>query len=138
MKSGFQGQRVIFLGVVQVDIHRVHVLGAGRGNVNDLAFQLLHKSRVLSLRITDDHIVVRHQKRIGDLALGTEGLTGTGSSEDQAIRVFQGLPIHHDQIVGKSVQAVVKRFLSRLEQLLGGKGYKNRRARSGESAAGYQ
>ena len=56
--------------------------------MNDLAVEALHESRVLCLRITDDHIIIRHQKGIGDLTLGTEGLTGTGSTEDQAVRVL--------------------------------------------------
>ena len=132
---GFQGQRVILIRVVLVDIHRIHVLGGSRADVDDLALQLLHQGGVLCFRITDDHIIIRHQESIGDLTLGTERLTGTGGSEDQAVRVLQGFAVHHDEVVGKSVQSVVKGFLPGLEQLLGGKGYKNRRARSGESAA---
>lgn len=132
---GFEGKRVIFFTVVCIYIHRIHVLGGCRGNVDDLAFQLLHQGGVLRFRITDDHVVIRHQESIGDLALGTEGLTGTGRSEDQAVRVLQCLPVHHDEVVGKSVQAVIQGFPSGLEQFLGGKGYKNCRARSSESAA---
>ena len=85
---GFQGKRVILVGVVLVDVHRIHILGGSRADVNNLALQLLYQSRVLSLRITDDHVVIRHQESIGDLTLGAEGLTGTGGSEDQAVRVL--------------------------------------------------
>ena len=85
---GFQGQRVILIRVVLVDIHRIHVLGGSRADVDDLALQLLHQGGVLRLRITDDHIIIRHQESIGDFTLGAEGLTGTGSSEDQAVRVL--------------------------------------------------
>ena len=95
----FQRDRVILLRVVQVDVHRVDVLGAGRADMNDLAVEALHESRVLSLRIADDHIVIRHQEGIGNLTLGAEGFTGTGGTENQAVRVLQGLPVHHDQVV---------------------------------------
>ena len=83
-----QSERTVFLGVVQVDIHRIDVLGAGRADMNDLAVEALHESRVLRFRIADDHIVIRHQEGVGDLTLGAEGFTGTRGTEDQAVRVL--------------------------------------------------
>ena len=103
--------------------------------MNDLAVESLHESRVFCLRIADDHIVIRHQEGIGDLSFRAEGFTGTGSTEDQAVWVLKRLPVHHDQVVGKRVQTVVKGFLTVLEQLLGGKGYKNRRGAGGQRTA---
>ena len=49
--------------------------------------------------------------------------------------VSQGLPVYHDEVVAEGVQAVIQGFLPGLEQLLGSKGYKNRRARRGQGAA---
>ena len=81
----------------------------------------MHQRGVLCFRITDDNVVVRHQESIGDLTLGTEGFTGTRCAQDQAVRVFQKLPVHHDQVVGNGIQAIVQGFLSVLEKLLGRK-----------------
>ena len=49
-----------------------------------------------------------------------------GSTKDQPIGVFQQLPVNHDKVVGKGVDAVIQGFLSCLEQLLGGKGNEDR------------
>ena len=36
-----------------------------------------------------------------------EGLTGTRRTQNQAVRVFQQLSIHHDEVVGQGVDAIV-------------------------------
>ena len=77
-----QGNGVVLLGVVQVDVHRIHVLGAGRTDVDDLPVKTLHESCIFRLRITDDHIVIRHQEGVCDFPLCRERLTRTGSTED--------------------------------------------------------
>ena len=41
-KVGFQGKRVIFLGVVGVDVHRVDELGTVGTDFDDLTFQPVH------------------------------------------------------------------------------------------------
>ena len=58
------------------------------------------------------------------------GITGeaAGSAENQAVGVFQQLPIHHDDVVGQSIDAVVQSLRTVLKQLLGGEGDKNRNA----------
>ena len=117
---GFQGHGVVLLGVVQVDVHRVDILRTGRADPDDLSVEPLDKGRVLRLRVADDDIIVRHQKGVGDLPLGGEGLAGTGRAEDQPVGVLEGLPIDHDKVVGECVQAVVEGLLPVLEQLLRG------------------
>ena len=87
----------------------------------------------LTFRVTDDDIIVRHEERITDLTLCAEGFTGTGSAQNQAIRVFQLFAVHHDEVVGKRIQAVVQRFFSALVQFLRGKGDEDSRAAGGQS-----
>ena len=113
-----QGNRVIFLRVVRIDVHGVDVLRAGRADLDDLPFKPLYQSCIFCLRIADDDIVIRHQEGIGHFTLGTEGFTGARCSEDQAVRVFQELSVHHDQVVGNGIQPVIQGFFSILEQLL--------------------
>ena len=82
--------------------------------------------------IIDNNIIVRHQKRIGNFTLCRETFTGAGSTQNQAIRVFQLLAIHHNQVVGQGVQAIIQAFPAVVEQLLCGKRHKNRRAAGGQ------
>ena len=56
-KVGFQGQRVFILGVIQVDVQRVHIVFAGRRQLHHLPMQPLHKGVILGFWITDIHIV---------------------------------------------------------------------------------
>ena len=79
---GFQGHGVVLLGVVQVDVHRVDILAAGRADPDDLPAEPLHQRRVLRLRVADDDIIVRHKEGVGDLPLGGEGLAASGSTKD--------------------------------------------------------
>ena len=45
----------------------------------------------LSLRITDDDIIVCGEESIGDFPLGGKGLTGTRRTEDQTLGFFSRL-----------------------------------------------
>ena len=132
-KIRFQSQRVILLGIVGIDVHRVHILVAVGRNFDDLTFQPLHQRRILSLRVIDDNIIVRHQKRIGNLTFCRETFTRTGSAEDKPIGIFQLLSVHHNQIVRQGVQAVVQRFFSALIKFLRGERDKNRCAAGGKT-----
>ena len=95
----FQGDRIIFFGIVHIDVHRVNVLRAHRTDLDHLAAQSLHQRRILRFRIGNDNVVIRHQECIGDLTLGAEGFTGTRCTEDQAVGILQKLPVHHNQVV---------------------------------------
>ena len=48
------------------------------------------------------------------------------------IRVLQLLPVHHNQVVGKRIQAVIQAFFAGLVQFLRGKRDKNCRAAGGQ------
>ena len=86
----------------------------------------------LVLGITDDDVVVRGEKCVGDLPLGCEGFSASGRAQNQAVRVFELLAVHHDEVVREGVQAVVERPRPRLKQLLCREWDKNRRAGSGQ------
>ena len=77
--------------------------------------QTLHQRCVLRFRVTDDDIIIGKQKAVGNLTLGAERLTGTRRTQNQAVGVFQQLSIHHDEVVGQGIDAVVQGFFAVLE-----------------------
>ena len=77
--------------------------------------QAFHHGCVLRFRVTDDDIIIGKQKAVGNLTLGAERLTGTRRTQNQAVGVFQQLSIHHDEVVGQGIDAVVQGFLAVLE-----------------------
>ena len=85
-------------------------------------------------RVADDNIIVRHQKCVGDLTLCRETFARTGSAEDKPIGIFQLFSVHHNQIVGQGVQAVVQRFFSALVKFLRGERDEDCRAAGGKAA----
>ena len=89
--------------------------------------QTLHQRSILCLRVADDDVIIGEQKTVSDLALGAEGLTGTGCTKDQAIGVLQQLAVHHNEVVGQGIDAIVQRFFAILEQFLRGERHKNGR-----------
>ena len=72
----------------------------------------------LAFRIANDDIIICDQEGVGNLTLGAEGFAGTGRAQNQAVRVFELLAVHHDEVVGESVQAIIECPRPRLEQLL--------------------
>ena len=130
----FQGNRIIFFRIIRVDVHRIDILRAGRADLNDLPLKFLHQCRVLGFRIAHNYIVIRHQKRIGDFSLGREGFTGTGSTQNQPVGVFELFPVNHNQVVGQSIQPIVQSLFPGLKQLLGGKRHENCRAAGSHAA----
>jgi len=91
---------------------------AGRTDLNDLPAETFNQWTVLRLRIRDDHIIIRYKECICDLPFGSKRFAGTRCAKDQAIRVFQLLPVYHDQVVGKGIQPIIQRLVTCLEQLL--------------------
>ena len=88
----------------------------------------------LTFRVADDNIIVRHEERVADFTLCTEGLAGAGSAQNQAVWIFQFFAVHHDKIAGQGVQTVVQAFFAVIEQFLCGKRHKDRRAAGGQAA----
>ena len=77
-KVGFQGQRVIFLRIVGVNVHRVDELGAVGRDFNDLTFQAVHQRRVFAFGVIHDNIIVCNQKGVSDFALCRETFARAG------------------------------------------------------------
>ena len=129
---GLEGQRTFIVRIVQVQVHRVDVVGGSGRNLNDLPMQAFHQGRVLRLRVTDDDIIGCEKKTVGDLTLGAEGLAGTRGAEDQAVGVFEQLAVHHDEVVGQGVDPVVQRLLAVLEKFLSGERHEDGRGAGGQ------
>ena len=69
---GLQGDGIILLRIVGVDVHWVDKLGAGRRDFDNLTMQAFYQGRVLCLGVTDDDIIVCGKEGIGDFTLGCE------------------------------------------------------------------
>ena len=126
-KIGFQCYGVVILRVVQVDVHRVDIVGTGRTDFYHLTIELVNQSRIFRFGVADDNIVICNQERIGDFTLCGKGFTGTGSTQNQPVGVLELLSVHHDKVVRQGIQPIIERFPTILEQLLRCEGYKNRR-----------
>lgn len=88
----------------------------------------------LSFGVVHDNIIVRDQKGVGNFTLCRETFAGAGSAENQAVGIFQLFSVHHDEVIGESVQAVVQRFFAGLIKFLCGERDKNSRAAGGQAA----
>ena len=87
--------------------------------------------------IIDNNIIICHQKGVGNFTFCRETFARAGSAQNQAIRVFQLFAVHHDEVVGKRIQAVVQRFFSALVQFLRGKRNENCRAAGGQPSLNF-
>jgi len=96
--------------------------------------QTLNKRCVLRFRVTDNDIITGKQKAVGNFSFCAEGLTGTRRTQNQAVGVFQQLSVHHDEVVGQSIDAVVQSFFPVLEQFLRSKGHKDSCGTGGQSS----
>ena len=130
---GFQRQRVFLFGVVRVDVQRIDVIRADRRNADDLTTEFLHEGKILGFGVADDDVILRDEEGVRHFALGGEGLTGTGCTQDQPVGVLELLAVNHDHVVGQRVQPVVESFAA-LKKLLRGERHENRCAGSGQSA----
>ena len=84
--------------------------------------------------VVHDNIIVCDQKGVCNFTLCRETFAGAGSAEDKAIGIFQLFSVHHDEVVGKCVQAVIQAFFSALIQFLCGKRNENGSAAGGQAA----
>ena len=91
----------------------------------------------LSLWVIHDNIIICHQKRIGNFTLCRETFAGAGSTQNQAIGVLQLLPVHHDKVVGQSVQAIIQAFFAALVQFLRGKRNEDGGTAGGQSSLNF-
>ena len=102
-KIRFQRKGAVVLTVIEVNIHGIDVVGAGRGNADHLSVKPLHQRRVLGFRVADDNIVVRNEKGVCHFTLCGKALAAARCTEDQAVGVFKLLAVAQDHVVGKGV-----------------------------------
>ena len=99
--------------------------------------QAFYQGRILCLGIAHDDIVVCGEEGIGDFTLGCERFPAAGRAQNQAVGVFEPLAVHHDEVVGEGVEAVVERTGPRLEQLLCRKWNKDGGGTGGQRPLGF-
>ncbi|CAN4046380.1 Thioredoxin reductase, partial [Dysosmobacter welbionis] len=129
---GFQRQRVFFLGIVEVDVQGIYIVGAGRGQPDYLAAQPLHQGRILVLRVADDDIVLGHQHDKGDLPFAAHGFAAARRAEHKAVGTAGLLAVQQDHVVGEGIEAIVHGVAAH-EHLLGDEGDEHRQGRSGQA-----
>ncbi len=100
------------------------MVGAVRGNLNDLPAQPPHQRGIFPHRVYNDDAVLGCQKHVDNLPLGGKALTGAGGAQVEPVGRFQFLAVSHDDIVGKGVHAVVE-GLSAHAELPRHKGYED-------------
>ena len=87
--------------------------------------------------IVHNNIIVRHQKGVCYFPLCRETFAASRSAQNQAIRVLQLLPVHHDKVVGQGVQAVIQAFFARLVKFLCGERNEDGRAAGGQPSLNF-
>ena len=101
--------------------------------MNDLSAQRFHQRIILAFRVCHDNIVRCGKEHVGDLTLCTKRLTASRCAEDQAVRVFQLLPVCHNHVVGHCVQTVIE-GIALHKKLLRGKGNEDGGGSGGQCA----
>ena len=122
----FHGQRAVLVIEPHLNIHRVNVVGAVRGNLNDLPAQPPHQRGIFPHRVNDNDAVLGSKENIDKLPLGGKALAGARGAQVHPVCGFQLFPVSHDDIVGKRVHAVVEGLPAHAE-LPCHKGNENRR-----------
>ena len=72
--------------------------------------ELLHRVEILGFGVADDDVSLGDEEGVRHCALGGEGCTGTGRTQDQPVGVLEPLAVNHDHVVGQRVQPVVESF----------------------------
>ena len=101
--------------------------------MNDLTAQRFHQRIILAFRVCNDNIVRCGEEHVGDLTLCTERLTASRCSEDQAIWVFQLLPVCHNHVVRHRVQTIIE-GIALHKKLLRGEGNEDGSRSGGQCA----
>ena len=132
-KVRFHAQRVIIVGIVEVNVHRVDVVLTGGRDMDNLTAQRFHQRIILSFGVCDDNIVRCGKEYVRDLTLCTERLTASRCAEDQTVRVFQLLPVCHNHVVGHCVQTIIE-GIALHKKLLRGEGNEDGGGSGGQCA----
>ena len=99
---------------------------AVRGDLNDLPAQAPHQRGIFAHRVNHDDAVIGGEEHIDQLPLGGKALAAARRAEVHSVGGFELFAVSHDDIIGKSVHAVVER-LSVHAKLTGHKGNENGR-----------
>ena len=118
------GQGALVPAQVKLDVHRVDMVGAVRGDLDYLPAQPPHQRGIFPHRVYDDDAVLGRQKHVDDLPFGRKTLAGAGGAEIEPVGRFQFFPVCHDDIVGEGVHAVVEGLPAHAE-LPGHKGHED-------------
>ena len=108
-KIGFQRKRVVVLGVVEVNIHRIYILRpsvnapAGRGQSDNLSVQPLHKGKILGFRVADDNVVVGNEKGVCHFTFRRKGFTAARCSQDKPVWIFELLSVAEYHVVRQGI-----------------------------------
>ena len=109
------------------------MVGAVRGDLDDLSAQPLDKGRVFAHRVNHNDPVTGGKEHVHKLPLCGKGFAGARHAEEQAVGVFELFPVCHDDVMGKCVEPVIDGFAIHAE-LLRHKGNENGRG-AGRHAA---
>ena len=109
------------------------MVGAVRGDLDDLSAQPPDKGRVFAHRVHHDNAVFCGKKHVHKLPLCGKGFAGARHAEEQAVGVFELFPVCHDDVMGKGVEPIIDGFAIHAE-LLRHKGNENGRG-AGRHAA---
>ena len=115
----FEGQGVLVVGVVGVDVHGVdeRPRRGRRGQPHHLAPQPIYQGVIFPLRVRYDDVVVREgEEHVDDLPLGGEALAAAGRAQEQAVRLFVKRNFSKDgkNQAGKAPWTVKSRFRGRV------------------------
>ena len=100
--------------------------------MNHLSMQSFDKCAVFRFRVTHNYIIVGNKENIGDFPFRREGFPTAGCTQNQAVGVFEQLPVHHNEVVGQGIQPAIQGFFPVLEKLLRSERYENRRGGCGQ------
>ena len=107
-KVRLHGQGALVPAQVELDVHRVDVVGAVRRDLDHLAPQPPHQGRIFAHRVYNDDAVLGRQKHVDDLPFGRKALAGAGGAQIEPVGRFQFLAVGHDDVMGEGVHAVVE------------------------------
>ena len=83
---------------------------AVRGDLNDLSAQAPHQRGIFAHRVNHDDAVIGSEEHIDQLPLGGKALAAARRAEIHSVGGLQLFAVSHDDIIGKSVHAVVERL----------------------------
>ena len=103
-----------------------------RGDLDDLPTQTPHQRGIFAHGVNHDDPVLGGEEHIDQLPLGGKALAAARRAEVHSVGGFQLFAVSHDDIIGKSVHAVVER-LPVHAKLPGHKGNENGRGAGGHA-----